>query len=101
MRSEVNKTITKHVRQGEKIKWLIISRLPSSTLKNADGSPVYETNYFCRVVTYQTKEGGVIGLNEWDTDKSFALRFESKSAAITFHKKYLMELDGCDFIRDI
>lgn len=101
MRNEVNNNLIKHKREHRRVKWLIISSLPSQVLKKKDGSPVYETNYFCRVITYQMPKGGVIGLNEWDTDKKFALRFDSKKAAEEFHKKYLMDLDGCEFIMDL
>lgn len=102
MRNEINLVHKgKDAKESAFIKWLIISSLPSNVLKKKDGTPVYETNYFCRVVTYQTPQGGIVGVNEWDTDKRFALRFESKKAAKEFHKQYLLDLDGCDFIRDL
>jgi hypothetical protein len=57
----------------------------------ATGKPIYQLNYFCRL-DKETIPGQV--LNEWDTDKNFAYRFNDATTAENFRRVVLDSLDG-------
>lgn len=65
-------------------------------IKDDAGNTVYETNYFCKVLTHP--EAGFV-MNEWDTDKRFAARFENETLAENFRRVVLESLEGTKVVK--